>query len=152
MHRAPVRPFVPALRALRIAVGALCPFFLAACSTTPAPYARPYPTDVPRGPTVNIQAVKGDTTVELTNTTAIAYGPSTLWLNRRFCRPIDGLAVGQTLEYRLHDFQDEFHDVFKKGGFWAIERPDRLVVAEIETVHDAKPMMVELIVIGQPED
>lgn|GEM_PF-591946 len=122
---------------------------LPACSgvPTPVPYARPYPA-LTQSQALNIQVFRTTKHLELTNTTARAFGPSTLWLNARFSRPIDGLGVGQSLKLRLEEFRDEYSDVFRGGGFFSTEAPERLVLAQIETVNpDAKPDLVGLIVV-----
>jgi hypothetical protein len=123
---------------------------LVGCQSAPAPvpYARPYP-DLVQKESLNVQVFRRTQTVELTNTTARSIGPSTLWLNGRFCRPIDGLAIGQSLELPLKDFRDEFFDPFRGGGFFAVEAPERLVLAQLET-HDVegKPVMLGLVVVG----
>ncbi|GJQ29155.1 MAG: hypothetical protein HBSAPP03_10390 [Phycisphaerae bacterium] len=82
---------------------------------------------------VDIQAFREGTRLTLTNTTAQAFGPSTLWANMRFGMAIDGLAVGQTLDLDLRDFKDQYGSAFRAGGFFASERPQRLVMLEIET-------------------
>lgn len=137
-------------------VAALCTGMLAGmasmagCSTTPTAvdYARPYPSGVARGRTLDIQVFRETQYIEFTNTTATAYGPSTLWLNGRYCLPIEGLAIGQTLKFRLNEFRDEFGEPFREGGFFAIEKPDRLVLAQLETNGDAGPVMLGLVVVG----
>ncbi|MCG3122757.1 MAG: hypothetical protein GIKADHBN_01159 [Phycisphaerales bacterium] len=138
-------------RSLLCAVGVAVVSFLGGCSSTPATvdYARPFPRALAKGPTLDIQVFREAQHIEFTNTTARAYGPSTLWLNGRFCRPIDGLAVGETQRYRLKEFRDEYQDPFREGGFFATERPDRLVLAQLETAgDDAQPVMLGLIVVG----
>lgn len=137
-------------------LAALCAGMLAGmasmtgCSTTPTAvdYARSYPTGVARGKTLDIQVFRETQYIEFTNTTATAYGPSTLWLNGRYCLPIEGLAIGQTLKFRLNEFRDEFSEPFREGGFFAIEKPDRLVLAQLETNGDAGPVMLGLVVVG----
>lgn len=96
-------------------------------------YARAYPAGLEPGPVLDIQVVKHPTELEMTNTTARAIGPSTLWLNQRFSRPIDGLAVGQTLTLTLTDFRDEYGEALRPGGFWASRIPTALVLAQLET-------------------
>lgn len=119
------------------------------CSSIPSqvPYARPFPREVARGKTLDIQVFREAQYIEFTNTTASAYGPSTLWLNGRYCRPIEGLAIGQTLKLRLNEFRDEFHEPFREGGFFATEKPDRLVLAQLET-GDGTGVMYGLVVVG----
>lgn len=69
----------------------------------------------------------------MTNTTAMSFGPSRLWLNRRFSCPIEEWKVGQTLDLHLSVFVDEFGEEFRPGGFFAAENPDKIVHAQIES-------------------
>jgi hypothetical protein len=108
----------------------------------------PYPATLKHSGAVDIQVFRKKTQIELTNTTARSYGPSTLWLNRRFSLPIEGFAVGQTLRFELKQFTDEFGDTFRGGGFFATRRPDRLGLAELQ-IGD---QMVGFIVVGEVED
>lgn len=139
-------PRLLALFALAVAGG---------CAGLPAPvhYARPYPTDIPQRETLNIQVFRSTFHVEFTNTTARVFGPSTLWLNARFSRPIDGLAVGQTLRLPLKDFRDEYSEAFRAGGFFATEPPERLVLAQLETkkADDNGALLGLIVVRGQEE-
>jgi hypothetical protein len=140
----------------RLVLAALCIGMVAGtalmtgCSSTPTAvdYARPYPTGVARGRTLDIQVFRETQYIEFTNTTATAYGPSTLWLNGSYCLPIEGLAIGQTLKFRLNEFRDEFSEPFREGGFFAIEKPDRLVLAQLETAGEAGQVMLGLVVVG----
>jgi hypothetical protein len=115
----------------------------------PVPYARAYPGDVPRGPALDIQILKRATTLTFTNTTAHAFGPSTLWLNSYYSQPVEALGVGETLTLPLSKFRNEFSEEFRGGGFFATEAPERLVLAELETTGpDGKPLLRGLIVVG----
>lgn len=122
----------------------------AGCSSTPTPvdYARSYPERPNRGVTLDIQVFRGASHLELTNTTARAFGASTLWLNGWFSRPIDGLAVGQTLRLPLREFRDEYSYAFRGGGFFATEKPERLASVELETDSDDGRVFYRLIVVG----
>src|SRR6185436_2559268 len=94
---------------------------------------------------VNIQGFRRTKTIEFTNTTARALGPSTIWLNARFCRPIDGLAIGQSVTLPMKEFRDQF----RGGGFFAVEPPERLALAQIETKdNEGKPVLLGMIVVG----
>ena len=106
-----------------------------------------YPLTVPQGRTLNIQAIRRETVLELTNTTGTNFGPSTLWLNRRFSYDISGLAVGETLRLTLSDFKDRFGESFRGGGFFAMERPEMLATAEIQT----EGRMLGFVVVGGQE-
>ncbi len=124
---------------------------LASCRSAPSPasYSRPFPPTLRQTRTLDIQVVRDGTRIELTNTTARAFGPSSIWLNRRYVRPIERLGVGQTLRLSLTDFRDEYGEAYRAGGFFAADAPDRLVHAEIEsTGADGKPELLGLVVVG----
>jgi hypothetical protein len=129
----------------------LCLLFLqAGCHSTPSPkpYARAYP-DLKQSEVLNIQVVRRPKAIEFTNTTARTFGPSTVWINARFCQPIDGLAIGESKTLRMKDFRDEFQDTFRGGGFFAVEPPERLALAQIETKDaDGKSVLLGMIVVG----
>ena len=107
---------------------------LSGCRTEPVITAdsRALPKSAVQAEVVNVQVFRNDQTLEMTNTTARVYGPGTLWLNGRFSRRIDGLAIGQTLSLNLREFQDEFGVYFKAGGFFAADPPERVVLTQFE--------------------
>lgn len=92
-----------------------------------------YPEDKPQDAVLDIQVVRDETQVTMTNTTATAFGPSRLWLNRWYSREIDGLDVGQTIELSLAEFKDRYGEPFRAGGFFATRRPDRLAQMQLQT-------------------
>jgi len=98
---------------------------------------RAYPFELRQEQTLDIQVFLNPSTIEFTNTTATAFGPSRVWLNQRYGRDIDGLDVGETLVLDLETFRDRFGDPFPGGGFFATELPERLVLAQLETELDA---------------
>ena len=106
---------------------------LAAGCAGPVDYARPYPADKAPGRPLDVQVFRDSDRIRLTNTSAHAFGPGTLWVNAAFSRPIDGLRVGQTLELSLHDFYNEYQQRFRAGGFFATELPWALVKTELES-------------------
>lgn len=101
-------------------------------SKAPA-YARPYPVYLEQRATLDIQVQQRPRTLTLTNTSAQRFGPSTIWLNKRFARPIGSLGVGESLTLDLSSFSDEFGERFRGGGFFAVREPERLVLAQVET-------------------
>jgi hypothetical protein len=104
------------------------------CGSLPeVDYARQYPAQLSQRGSVNIQVFQTTKELELTNTTARAFGPCTLWLNQRFSRPLEGLAVGESLRISLEEFRDEYGDNFKPGGFFATAIPTTLVHAQLES-------------------
>ncbi len=119
---------------LRAIAGGMLAIALCAChpGSTAIVEGRPYPSDVPPGPTLDIQVVREGTVIRFTNTTARALGPFTMWLNARFYAHVDGLGVGQTRELSLKTFKDRWGDPFRAGGFFATQRPELLAKAEIE--------------------
>jgi len=125
---------------------------LSGCAKTTIQTGLTYPTGLQRGTTLDIQVFRRMTKIEITNTTAKPYGKSILWLNGRFSKEIDGLAVGQTIVFPLKQFKDEFGESFRGGGFFAAERPERLALAELQPMDANPPAMLSLIVVGGSED
>jgi len=141
-------------RALASVALILAAFSVGGCRSEPraVDYARNYPA-IRQGETVNIQVFRRPTEIELTNTTARAFGPCTLWLNARFSRPLDALGVGQTLVIPLAEFRDLNSEAFRGGGFFATEVPDRLVLAQLETKGaDETASMLGLVVVSNIDD
>ncbi|MBS0190061.1 MAG: hypothetical protein U0573_00900 [Phycisphaerales bacterium] len=126
---------------------------LGGCGGVPkVDYARPYPVELPPGPTVNVQVFRQSFTLEFTNTTPEPLGPGTIWLNRRFSKPIPkAIAVGQSVSIPLEDFRDEFGAPFKPGGFWAKEAPDTLVLCQFEVPREGKEAEIIGLVTVQSE-
>lgn len=102
----------------------------------------------PQATTLNIQVVRDGTVIRLTNTTARAFGPSRLWINRWYSRPIDKFDVGQTLELSLWDFRDQYGEPFEAGGFFAVRKPYRLSQAQLDTGDE----LLGLIVVARAEE
>lgn len=107
---------------------------LPACQSGLGPLDRAadYPFEAKQETTLDIQVVRRGTRVTMTNTTATNFGPTRLWLNRRFSFPIAKWEIGETLDLPLKDFLDEFGERFRPGGFFAAEAPDTIVHAQIE--------------------
>lgn len=146
------------LCAFCVAVCALC--VLAACNALPTglsgkpvgAYDRPYPAELSQTETVDIQVLRGpETKISMTNTTARSFGPSTVWINARFSRPIPGLASGQTVTLDLYDFRDQFGERFRAGGFFATKPPDKIMHTQLETIVDDETRMIGLITVDQDD-
>ena len=124
------------IASLAVLVGA---GLLAGCSGSGNILARPTsyegvpPSPLAQAEVLNIQVLRNVTDLELTNTSARAFGPGLLWVNERFSYPIDGLAIGESLDLPLRDFVDEFGDPFRAGGFFATREPDPVVLAQLES-------------------
>ena len=114
-----------------------------------------YPEALSRSQTLDIHAFRSGTDLRLTNTTGWSFGPGVLWLNGRYGKEIDGLAVGQTLRVPLGDFIDEQGRRFGAGGFFAAERPELLALVEMTTTESRldgegeRPVKYGLVAVGQ---
>lgn len=106
--------------------------------------ARGFPMEKSQVSTANIQVIRRETEITLTNTTSRSFAAATMWINRQFSRPIDSLEIGETITLPLSGFRNEHGEAFRAGGFFATEKPDRLVQAQIET----EDGLVGLIVVG----
>jgi hypothetical protein len=115
-------------------------------STQDASLASPvYPAEKAQLRTLDIQVVRTETSIRLTNTTARAYGKSRLWINRWFCREIDSLGVGQTIELAQKSFRDQYGEAFRAGGFFATRKPQVVELVQMETADG----MLGLVAVGK---
>lgn len=122
---------------------------LAGCAHGPNPdLAGPSYPELAQTATLDIQVVRHETDIRLTNTTASSYKSCRLWLNRWYSRPIERLDVGQTLTLSLWDFHDEYGESFEAGGFFATRRPEKLVLAQLETGGE----LLGLVVVEAPTE
>ncbi|HMN41013.1 MAG TPA: hypothetical protein PKE29_09215 [Phycisphaerales bacterium] len=120
---------------------------LGGCASTvdPALAGPEYPAEKSQTSTLDIQVVRGDTTITITNTTARAYGKSRLWLNRWFSREIESLGVGETVELALSSFRDQYGEAFRGGGFFATRTPQTVQQVQLETADG----LVGLVAVGR---
>lgn len=110
---------------------------------------RPYPQQVTRAQTLDIQVIRRSTRIELTNTTGRNFGPSIMWLNGRFSKNVEPLPIGKTLTLRLSEFEDEYGESFRGGGFFATEKPELLSLAELQP--EGTTEMLPLVVVRGEE-
>ena len=108
----------------------------------------PYPTEKAQATTLDIQVVRTETAIRLTNTTARSYGKSRLWLNQWYSREIPGLAVGQTVELDQNSFRDQYGESFRAGGFFATRKPQIVELVQLET----EDGMLGLVAVGKPSE
>lgn len=141
-----------------VAIGLLC--VLTGCGLLPTGLAdrsvgtndRPFPAGLAQSETLDVQVIRGpETRITMTNTTARGFGPSTLWINGRFSRPIMGFQAGQTLSLDLYDFRDEFGERFRAGGFFATKAPEKVMHAQLETLIDGDTQLLGLVVVDQDD-
>jgi hypothetical protein len=121
----------------------------AGCTTArdPALAGPEYPAEKAQTRTLDIQVVRTETDITLTNTTARSYGKSRLWLNRWYSREIDGLGVGQSMTLKLNTFRDQYGEAFRAGGFFATRRPETVDLVQLETADG----MLGLVAVGKVE-
>jgi len=111
-----------------------------------------YPNQVRQATVLDVQVVRDDTHITMTNTTARSIGRARMWVNGWFSHDIEGFGVGQTLTLNLYDFKDPYGTTFRAGGFFATERPENLVRAQIEPLDVEPRELLGLIVVGRTED
>lgn len=106
---------------------------LAGCAASPrVDSARDYPAEKPQTRVENVQVVRHETSIAITNTSATPFGPGTLWINRQFSRTIERFGVGDSISLALSEFKNEHGEPFRAGGFFASERPDSIVQVQFE--------------------
>ena len=113
---------------------------------TAAPHM-PYPEDIKQGEVFDVQVFRDVTLLRFTNTTTRDFGPSVIWINKRYSLAIPGFASGETVELELGNFVDEFGDVYRAGGFFAQRTPAPVVLVQIETVEDDEPILHGFVVV-----
>ncbi len=122
------------------------------CASGPASPGPEYPDELRQSRTLDVQVFRSARHVQFTNTTAERFGESRIWLNARYSRDIESLAPGQSVEFPLESFVDEHGDVFRGGGFFATEIPERLVLAQLETLNDERTLVLLGLVVVKSED
>lgn len=137
------------MRTVSAILAASCVAVVVGCAGGPErDYAQTYPSQKRIGPTLDIQVLRGQGEITMTNASGRAFGPVNMWLNQWYVLPIDGLEVGETKTIRLDRFIDEHGERFRVGGFFATKAPERLVLAQFETEEE----MVGLIVVRPREE
>ncbi|MFN0011878.1 MAG: hypothetical protein ACKVS8_09575 [Phycisphaerales bacterium] len=115
------------------------------------------PTEIADGPqypavaqsrVLDVQVFRDETQLTLTNTSARTFGPCRVWVNQWYSLPIEGLAAAQTITLDLGAFKDRYGTPFRAGGFFATERPDRVVLVQIE---DGAEVVGLAVVAGEIE-
>ncbi len=94
--------------------------------------ARAYPDGAVQSRVVDAQAYRDGTDLVVTNTTAERWAAGTVWLNGQFSRKIDGLDLGEAVRLPLGEFRNEHGEAFRAGGFFSTERPDTVVLVQLE--------------------
>ncbi len=102
-----------------------------------------YPT-LSQARVLDVQVKREGTRITLTNTSPTALGPGRMWINQWFSRELEPVAPGQTVTLDLDEFRDRYGDSFRAGGFFATERPAKLVLVQVEQNNE----IVGLVTVG----
>ncbi|MBL4697415.1 MAG: hypothetical protein JKX70_01135 [Phycisphaerales bacterium] len=112
-----------------------------------APAHSPYPAAITQGEVFDVQVFRDVAMLKFTNTTTEDFGQSVIWINKRYSLPISGFASGESVELDLHNFVDEFGDVYRAGGFFAQRTPAPVVLVQIETVENDASILHGFVVV-----
>jgi hypothetical protein len=107
-----------------------------------------YPELATANATLDVQVARDVTELAFTNTTAATLGPGRLWVNRWYSRECPAVPVGQSIRLDLYEFKDRYGTPFRGGGFFASERPDRVVLVELEPT-SSKALQGLVVVKGE---
>ena len=130
---------------------AIATIWLGGCAGSAGPIVENerYPQHLRQTQTLDVQVFREGPKIWMTNTSARSFGPVRMWVNEWYSRVLeDGFAIGQTLEMSLYDFEDVYGDSFRGGGFFATERPEKLVLAQLET----EDGLLGLVVVNEDEE
>jgi hypothetical protein len=111
----------------------------------PALATRPYPMQLHRAESIDIQVFRKGPTLEVVNTTPYSYRDFDLWVNQRFVRHVKSLPAGETVHLSLRGFYDELGEPFRAGGFFRTEAP--MPVRLVEMQFSEEEPMIGLITI-----
>jgi len=103
------------------------------CSTSNSIASGPaYPTHKMQTRVLDIQVIRHQTQITMTNTSAESLRAGRMWVNAEFVRDFDGLGIGESTTLSLLDFRNEFGETFRAGGFFATRIPSDLVQVQLE--------------------
>ncbi|MBL8990248.1 MAG: hypothetical protein JNJ48_01570 [Phycisphaerae bacterium] len=118
-------------RAAALALAAACAA-CCGCSQNAAIIEGPQYPETRQSATLDVHVLRDETRISLTNTTANAIPACRMWLNQWYSRDFPGLGVGQTVTIDLSEYKDQYGRAFRAGGFFATERAEWLVQAQLE--------------------
>lgn len=110
----------------------------------------PYPLELHRPDSVDIQVFRQDTGIEIVNATAVSYEDVDVWINRRYTAALESLPAGGRAHMSLWDFYDMRGEQFNAGGLFAIREPTLVRLVELQ-VNQSDPL-VGLITIRAEDD
>ena len=99
----------------------------------PAKASVPYPKSLHEPTSIDVQVIRDDTEITLSNATAQSFADFDLWLNQRYVRHVRALPAGESITLSLWGFHDVRGEPFNAGGFWRTEAATPLWLVEIQT-------------------
>ncbi len=107
-----------------------------------------------QGRTLDVQVRRDVTEITMINTTSSPIPPGRMWINAWFSREFPGLGVGDRLTLDLYDFKDRYNVAFNGGGFFATQRPDRVMQAQVHANGSAESPgeLIGLVVVRGDEE
>lgn len=81
---------------------------------------------------LDVQVIREGTNIRMQNTSAHTIPACRMWVNRWYSRTIEEMPVGASVNLHLGSFRDQYGQAFRAGGFFATERSERLVQAQLE--------------------
>jgi len=105
------------------------------CASGPAPLVDGpvYPEGAALLGSLDIQVEIGEQEIVLSSGEAREFGPSTIWINRWYAAPVEGIPRGARLVVPLSSFMNEYGAAPRGAGFFATRERDQIVLTEIET-------------------
>ena len=96
-------------------------------------YATAYPLNTQQARSIDVQVVRDDAVLTISNTTAAVLPAGRLWVNQAFSRPVDELPIGETVSFDLYEFRNRFDEPFRAGGFFATQNPLNIYMVQWQT-------------------
>ena len=106
-----------------------------------------YPFNLHSANSMPIQVVRNQEHIKIVNSTASDFNSPILWINQQYTQQLPSMPAGSTVRVNLWHCYDSLGEQFNAGGFWRIDEPTKLVIAELQ-ISDTQPL-VGLLVIGE---
>ena len=114
----------------------------------PALASKPYPMDLHRAESIDIQVFRDEDFLEIVNSTPVDYVGVSVWINQRYSKAVGAIGAGETVQLPLWTFRDVRGEVFEAGGLLRTERPTPVRLVEMQVADDAP--LIGLITVGSP--
>ena len=112
---------------------------------------RPYPYDLHRAESINVQVFRDGPNIDVINATTRSFQDFDLWINQRFVQRIDALPAGQIVRLSLWDFYDVRGETLVAGGLLRTDPATPVKLVEIQTAAEA-PLIGLVAIRSEDED